>query len=241
MPEQRNTTTRVAIYTRVSTLGNGQDTENQAIQLREYATRQGWRITAEYIDHATGKHSDRDAFRRLFDGASRREFDIVLVWALDRFTREGVLETFEHIRRLTSYGVAFESYTEQHFRTTGPAGELMLAVSAWIARQERQRISDRTKAGLERARRSGKHCGRPKKVFNRALAVALRSEGWSWNRISAEVGGVPVKTIRRAIAGYGETVAENGVRRDGNDTTSFAMSGCGDTDRLCHTAGEVQP
>jgi DNA invertase Pin-like site-specific DNA recombinase len=117
----------------------------------------------------------------------------------------------------------------------------MLAVSAWIARQERQRISDRTKAGLERARRSGKHCGRPKKVFNRALAVALRSEGWSWNRISAEVGGVPVKTIRRAIAEYGETVAENSVRLDTNDTTSSAMSGCGDTDQLCHTAGEVQP
>jgi hypothetical protein len=41
----------------------------------------------------------------------------------DRFTREGVLETFEHIRKLTTYGVGFESYTEAHFRSTGPAPE----------------------------------------------------------------------------------------------------------------------
>ena len=239
--ESHATPTRVALYARVSTTDKGQETENQLAQLCEYATRQGWLITAEYIDHATGKHSDRDAFRRLFDGASRREFDIVLVWALDRFTREGVLETFEHIRRLTNYGVAFESYTEQHFRTTGPAGELMLAVSAWIARQERQRISDRTKAGLERARRSGKHCGRPKKIFNRALAVALRSEGWSWNRISSELGGVPVKTIRRAIDTCGESPAEDAEIRDGNDTTSPVSIALGDTDRFSHPQPEVQP
>ena len=105
-------------------------TENQLGQLREYAARQGYTVVHEYIDQASGTSSDRDAFRQLFDGASKRLFDRVVVWALDRFTREGVLETFEHIRRLTNYGVAFESYTEQHFRTTGPAGELMLAVSA---------------------------------------------------------------------------------------------------------------
>jgi DNA invertase Pin-like site-specific DNA recombinase len=218
VPEQRNATTRVAIYTRVSTLGTGQDTENQAIQLREYATRQGWMITAEYIDHATGKHSDRDAFRRLFDGASRREFDIVLVWALDRFTREGVLETFEHIRRLTNYGIAFESYTEQHFRTTGPAGELMLGIAAWIAKQERIRISDRTKAGLERARRQGKVPGRPKRVFRRDEVVRLRDvERMSWRAIAAELD-IPVMT---AVDAYRctETVFAGAITGDGSYST----------------------
>ena len=85
---------RTAIYARVST-DKGQDTENQLVQLREYCTRQGWTITNEYVDQASGKTSERDAFKRLFEDASRRVFDIVLVWALDRFTREGVLETFE--------------------------------------------------------------------------------------------------------------------------------------------------
>ena len=159
----RESSIRCCLYARISTNDGRQDTENQLSQLREYCQRHGYTVVHEYIDQASGKSSDRDAFRSLFDGASKRMFDRVVVWALDRFTREGVLETFEHIRRLTSYGVAFESYTEQHFRTTGPAGELMLAVAAWVSKQERIRISDRTKAGLERARRSGKHCGRPKK------------------------------------------------------------------------------
>jgi DNA invertase Pin-like site-specific DNA recombinase len=234
MPEQRNTTTRVAIYTRVSSLGTGQDTENQAIQLREYATRQGWTITDEYIDHATGKHSDRDAFRRLFEEASRREFDIVLVWALDRLSREGVLETFEHVRRLTNFGIAFESFTEQHFRTTGPTGELMLAIAAWIAKQERIRISDRTKAGLERARRRGKVPGRPKRVFRRDEVVRLRDvERMSWRAIAAALD-IPVMT---AVDAYRRTemVSAGAIGGDGSGSTSSAPNDAYGTDRISYT------
>ena len=216
--ESHATPTRVALYARVSTTDKGQETENQLAQLCEYATRQGWLITAEYIDHATGKHSDRDAFRRLFEGASRRDFDMVLVWALDRLTREGVLETFEHVRRLTNYGIAFESYTEQHFRTTGPAGELMLAIAAWIAKQERIRISDRTKAGLERARRQGKVPGRPKRVFRRDEVVRLRDvERMSWRAIAAALD-IPVMT---AVDAYRctEMVCAGAITGDGSYST----------------------
>src|SRR3974377_1210419 len=138
-----------AIYARVSTKDKGQDTENQLIQLRDYCQRKGWEYL-EYIDRASGKTGDRDAFKRLFTDASRRMFDVVVVWALDRFTREGVLETFEYIRNLTRYGVQFESFTEAHFRTTGMAGELMLAITAWIAKQERLRITERVNAGIAR-------------------------------------------------------------------------------------------
>jgi DNA invertase Pin-like site-specific DNA recombinase len=191
------TTPRCVIYIRVSTTDRGQDTENQLHQLREYATRQRWEVVHVYEDHVSGKTGDREAFRRMFEDASRRSFDVVLVWALDRLAREGVYETFEYIRRLTAHGVKFESYTEAHFRTTGPAGELMLAIAAWIAKQERTRISQRTRAGVERARRQGKHIGRPKATFRRDLARELRAEGWSWGRIAAQLG-VPVSTIRDA-------------------------------------------
>jgi DNA invertase Pin-like site-specific DNA recombinase len=180
------------------TADRGQDTENQLIQLREYCTRQGWVIVAEYADRVSGKSANRDAFKQLFEDASKRNFDVVLVWALDRFTREGVYETFDHVHRLASHGIQFESYTEAHFRTTGPAGELMLAVAAWIAKQERQRISDRTKAGLERAKRAGKKCGRPVRVFRRDEATALRAKGMSWRAIGQKLG-VPYATIRRAL------------------------------------------
>ncbi len=185
----------VAIYARVSTKDKGQDTDNQLFQLREYCARQGWEVAEEYIDHESAKTGERAAFKRLFSDASRRKFEVVLVWALDRFTREGVLETFTYIEKLRDFRVAFESYTEPHFRTTGAAGELMLAVAAWIAKQERQRISERTKAGLDRARRDGKHCGRPRRVFRRDEVARLRDiERLSWRAI-AERLGVPVSTV----------------------------------------------
>lgn len=189
--------TRVGIYARVSTKDKGQDTENQMLQLRRYAKVREWQAI-EFIDHETGKHSDRDAFKALFEAAQRRQIDIVLVWSLDRLTREGVWETFDHIRRLTSYGVQFESLTEAHFRTTGPAGELMIAIAAWIAKQERLRISERTKAGMERAKAAGKHCGRPRLIFNRERARKLRAAGKSWNQVAAALK-IKKETLRTAL------------------------------------------
>src|ERR1051326_8612201 len=103
---------RAAIYARVSTKDKGQDTENQLSQLRKYAAAQGWEVT-ELVDHESGKHSDRDAFQQIFELASRRQIDVVLVWALDRFTREGVAETFIHLKKLLDSKVQFESYTDR--------------------------------------------------------------------------------------------------------------------------------
>jgi DNA invertase Pin-like site-specific DNA recombinase len=188
---------RAALYARVSTADKGQDPENQLRQLREYCARQGWAIVEEYIDHASGKTGDRQAFRRLFLDASKRQFDVLVVWALDRMTRQGVLETFEYIRDLGRYGVQFESFTEPQFRTTGPAGELMLAVTAWIAQQERIRLAERAKAGLERARANGKQIGRPRRVFPRSEVIERKAAGQSWRQIAAALG-VGVGTARRA-------------------------------------------
>jgi DNA invertase Pin-like site-specific DNA recombinase len=92
----------------------------------------------------------------MFTAAARREFDLLVTWALDRLSREGVSATFEHIKKLRGYGVQYISFSEPHFRTTGPAGELMIAVAAWIAEQEHKRISERVKAGLQKARRQAR-------------------------------------------------------------------------------------
>lgn len=188
-----------AIYARVSTTDKGQDVENQLHQLREYCARQNWKIADEFVDHMSGKTAARPAFQRLFVQASRRAFDVVVVWALDRFTREGVYETFDYVRKLTLHGVQFESYTEAHFRTTGPAGELMLAIAAWIAKQERLRISERTKAGVARAKREGKHCGRPRRVFRIDQARELRKKGMSLRAIAEQLD-VSLMTVCRALS-----------------------------------------
>jgi DNA invertase Pin-like site-specific DNA recombinase len=192
---------KVAIYARVSTKDKGQDTQNQIRELREFADSSGWAIASEYIDHASGKSGDRDQLQAMLTDASKRKFKGVLVWALDRFTREGIEQTFAYVRQLTDHGVDFISYTEAHFRTTGPAGTLMLAVAAWIAEQERKRISDRTKAGMETARLKGKILGRPVVKIDRARVLELHEAGDG------------VAKIARALSADGQRVSRETVRR----------------------------
>ena len=98
---------RTALYARVSTRDKGQDSENQLRQLRQFAATQGWEITAEYVDRASGKRDDRDQFQKMFAAASRRDFDVLLFWSLDRLSREGTVETLNHLQRLNNYGVNY--------------------------------------------------------------------------------------------------------------------------------------
>jgi len=206
---------RTAIYARVSTADGRQDAENQLAELRRFGEAQGWELIGEHIDHDSGGKAERAEFKRLFADAAQRLFDVVLVWALDRFTREGVAETFQYIKRLASHGVQFVSFTEEHFRTTGPTGELMIAVAAWIAKQERIRISERVRAGLGRVRvkgtRSGKPVGRPRVIFDRETVVELKRQGKSWRHVARECR-VGVTTVRRA---YQSIAAILGVPKSG--------------------------
>ena len=140
--------TRAFLYARVSTRDKGQDVENQLRQLREFAAHSRWTIVAEYIEHESGKGSDREQFQAMFDAASKRQFDVVLFWSLDRLSREGVLPTLQHLQRLTTYGIGCRSYTEQYFDSCGIFRDAVIAVIATVAKQERVRISERVRAGL---------------------------------------------------------------------------------------------
>jgi DNA invertase Pin-like site-specific DNA recombinase len=109
-------------------------------------------------------------------------------------------KTFEHIKTLLGYGVQFISYTEAHFRTTGPAGELMIAIAAWIAQQERVRLSDRTLAGLAKARKQGRVGGRPKLVCDHGKVERLHAAGMSLTEIAAKVGASK-SAVHRILTG----------------------------------------
>ncbi len=177
---------RVCLYGRVST--GKQDNENQLAQLRQFAALQGWTIVAEYCDEVTGSTSDRPAFKAMFLAASQRQFDCVLFWALDRLSREGALETLQHLQKLTGYGVAWRSFTEQYLDSTGIFRDAVVSILAVIAKQERVRRSERTKAGLERARSKGKKLGRRRIMVDREQIAHLRAAGLSWEVISAQTG-----------------------------------------------------
>jgi DNA invertase Pin-like site-specific DNA recombinase len=154
---------RVAIYARVSTDDKGQDPENQLRELRSWCASGGHQIVHEYVDHESGRKGtdQRKQFAALFEDASRRKFDGVLFWALDRFSREGMVPTIMHLQRLSSYGVTFHSYTEVHLATDNElVRNILLALLASLAKVEAQKISIRTKAGMAR-KAKGKRIGRP--------------------------------------------------------------------------------
>src|SRR5215831_4689499 len=89
---------RVAIYARVSTDDKGQDPENQ-LRHREWCGRMGHPIVREYVEHKNGGKGVeyRKALAQMFDDGARRQFDLLLVWSLDRFSREGMAATVAHI------------------------------------------------------------------------------------------------------------------------------------------------
>src|SRR5882762_3653918 len=124
---------RVVIYGRVSTKDRGQEVENQLVQLRDFAAKQSWTVTREYIDHESGSRSDRPEFKQMFQDASQRRFDLVLFWSLDRLSREGVLQTLNYLNRLASHGVGYRSFTEQYFDSCGIFKDAVIAIMATVA------------------------------------------------------------------------------------------------------------
>lgn len=186
---------KIAIYARVST--DKQDTENQTAQLREFAPKQGWQIVHEYIDYESGSKSDREQFQKMLADASKRKFDLVLFWALDRLSREGVLPTLQYLNRLESYGVGFRSFTEPYFDSCGVFKEAVIGIMATLAKQERVKRSERTKAGLARVKAAGRVLGRPKTVSTHSTDIArLKAQGRSLRAIGRTLG-ISERSVRR--------------------------------------------
>ncbi len=98
---------------------------------------------------------------RLLDNARKRKFDIVLVWALDRLSREGSAAILNLVNNLKAYGIRVISYQEPWTEAPGEIGEILYAIAGWVARMESHRRSERTKAGLARVKAQGKRLGRP--------------------------------------------------------------------------------
>ena len=192
--------TRAAIYARVSTKDGRQDTENQLRQLRTFAATQDWSIVHEYVDRASGKRGDREQFQKMFSAASRRRFDCLLFWSLDRLSREGTVKTLNHLERLNGYGVNYRSFTEQYLDSTGMFKEAVIGILAAVAKQERVRLSERTIAGLQRAKAQGRVGGRPKTEDTEPKLLMrierLRSEGHSIRAIAVEVKKSPNTILR---------------------------------------------
>jgi DNA invertase Pin-like site-specific DNA recombinase len=187
----------IAIYSRVST--DKQDTGNQVEQLRKFADRQGWMITVEFVDSVTGSgRKTRPQFERMLLAASQRKFDLLLFWALDRLSREGIVKTLGYPEQLRAWNVGWRSYT-QPFLDTGNEMTIgiVLSVLSAVAQQERITLSERTKAGLQRANRAGRTLGRRAVAVDLAEVERYRADGLGLRAIAAKLG-ISVNTLQKA-------------------------------------------
>lgn len=142
---------KIAIYVRVST--TKQEVNNQLMQLREYAKKSNYKIFEEYIDIISGKEKSRLSYDRMFVHAHKRLFELVLFWDLSRFSRSGTLYTLQKLKELENLGVGWESYQEPYFKSVGEFKDVILSVIATVAKMEREKISERTKAGLQASKK----------------------------------------------------------------------------------------
>ena len=152
---------KAAILARVSNAG--QHSENQVPDLIAWAERRGLAVVVTYqLQESAWKGAHRKKLTQVYRDARAGKFQVLLVWALDRLSREGPLATLEIVHRLGQSGVQVWSYQEPWTEAGGESLDLLLAIAGWVARMESNRRSERTKAGLDRAVAQGKRLGRPK-------------------------------------------------------------------------------
>lgn len=146
---------RVVFYLRCS--DTSQETENQRKALAEWADRRGFQTVAIYEETASGwKDGHQSELSRLLTDAKKARFDAVIVWSLDRLTRGGPHKILSMVHRFAESGVRTISFQEPWTEAPGEMGELLYSIVGWIAQFESKRLSERTKAGLARAKAQAK-------------------------------------------------------------------------------------
>ncbi len=186
---------RAAVYLRVSS--DRQTIENQRDEVELLARARGYE--AVFYEETESAAKRRPVFDRMLTDVRVGKVQAVVIWAIDRLHRsmQGSINTVLELDRL---GVRVLSVRESWLDTSGPVRPLLVAIFGWVAEQERSRLIERTKAGLERARKQGKRLGRPpcSVVLLSAAADAVRSG--SSIRKAAATKGIPESSLRRFLA-----------------------------------------
>ena len=192
---------KVAAYARVSTSDKDQDPETQLLALRDFARAQQWEIVGEFVDHAPANDPlHRTAWRQLPDDAAKRRFQAVLVFKLDRAFRS-VKHMHDTLAVWEVQGIGFVSARER-FDTRTALGRLLLNLLASLAEFELEVLSERVKAGMDRARRQGVHIGRPPVTARPGF-----EERWAGVRADLEAQRISrSEAARRPAVGYATVV-----------------------------------
>jgi putative DNA-invertase from lambdoid prophage Rac len=150
---------KAAIWARVST--REQENQNQLDPLRVFARNRGYDVVREYVLEESAWNGKQEAKLKEAKQSGRLgEFTVLLVWALDRLTREGPEAMLRILREFRERGVQVISLQEPWTEAGGVAGELLVAVLGWVAQQQSNQRSERIKAALDRRRAQGLPVGR---------------------------------------------------------------------------------
>ncbi len=208
---------KVALYARVSTSDKDQNPTTQLLPLREFVKAQGWETFLEYVDQAPATDMlHRVEWRNLLDDASKRRFDLLLVWRMDRAFRS-VLDAATTLERLRTWGIGLRSYSEPWLDTTSPFGEALYYITVAYAQLERGILRERVKAGMDRARKQGVHIGRPRvtdrKDFGPHLQKVLErlGAGVLSRRQAAKELKIGYATLKRIIDAQGKAAKQEAV------------------------------
>lgn len=191
---------RVAIYTRVST--GSQTTENQLRELRAVAERHGWLVAAEFADKGISGAKGRDqrpGLNGLMQGVTRRDFDKVMAWSVDRLGRS-LRDLLTFIGELKAKGVDLYLH-QQSLDTSTPAGKAMFQMCGVFAEFEREIIRERVNSGLARAKAQGTKLGRPRRDDPKLLANIrkLRKQKIGILKIAKQLG-VGTSLVQRIVS-----------------------------------------
>lgn len=197
---------RAAIYLRVSS--DEQTYENQRPDVERVVSTRGYELIRTYKERASAAKA-RPSFARMMTDAHRGAFDVLVVWALDRFGRT-MIGNMQAVLELDRCGVKVVSVREPWLDTEGAVRPLLIAIFSWVAQQEQEQIVARTVAGMERARKKGIRIGRPEVPIDLKLARALQAQGKSVRDISQQIR-VPKSTVHRALSRPKRGVLRGGV------------------------------
>jgi DNA invertase Pin-like site-specific DNA recombinase len=198
---------KVAIYARVSDPGTEddaekvarkkkQDTDNQLLPLREFASNREWEVYREYLEEVSAVKK-RPRFNEMMTDAYMGKFKIILVVKIDRFARS-IKDFVNFLGQLEEYKVRFIAITQGiDTDENNAASKLLRNMLAAIAEFERDIISERVKAGLQRRKNLGLSIGKRAVVFDRIKAHELYKELGSWRAVAKAMGVKKTTMIER--------------------------------------------
>ena len=178
---------KAVLYLRVSK--QNQNIENQRAELERVASARGWRVVGIFKDEGISGAFGREVraqYDLMLKQGIQAKYDVVMAWDVSRLSRS-LSDLVATLDELHACGIDLYLH-QQAVDTTTPAGKAMFQMCGVFAEFERGILSERVKAGLDRAKQQGKVLGRPVKIANISKMLDARRNGKTIRQIAIAEG-----------------------------------------------------